>query len=51
MGTPTKSGIYFLLGHIYGYKSAWLKPEIILCETVVNLSTLKMIGKGFTASE
>jgi len=26
-GTPTKSGISLLLGHIYGYDLAWLSPR------------------------
>jgi len=27
MGTPTKSGIFFLLGHICGYNLVWLCPN------------------------
>jgi len=42
-GNPTKSGISLMLGHIYGYNVAWLSPEIILCKTVLNLSTLNTL--------
>ena len=42
MGTPTKSGISLLLGHIFGYNVAWLSP-IILSEMVLKLSTLNTL--------
>jgi len=34
-----KSGISLLLGHMW-LKLGMVKPEIMLCETVLNLSTL-----------
>jgi len=36
-----KSGISLLLGHNCGY--ILVKPEIILCEMVLNLSTLNTL--------
>jgi len=38
-GTPTKSGISLLLGHIYGYNSVCLSPVINLSTTLTYLLT------------